>query len=213
MMTKHITTVTGSHLILYQIGEAYLVMPGGIYIRISRVVYLPTSTKNLLSFQDIRRNGFHLRTAVEDNQKLLHILDRKGCPIENILAYFSSMYIVLIICLSKGEDAAFCVNTWHERMDHPGVSMMRRIIPSTKGHKLQVSNLLKEELNTTITLTQEEIPSTRGTNLPNSKGTCPLSRKKKQKRELVINAAERVTMLKNVVLLVMLLQCSRSCSH
>ena len=70
MMTKHITTVTGSHLISYQIGEACLIMSGGTYIRISRIVYLPMSTRNLLSFQDIRRNGFHLCTAKEDNQKL-----------------------------------------------------------------------------------------------------------------------------------------------
>jgi hypothetical protein len=32
MMTKHITTVIGSHLISYQIGEACLVMPGGTHI-------------------------------------------------------------------------------------------------------------------------------------------------------------------------------------
>ena len=83
------------------------------------------------------------RTTKEDNQELLQILDREGCPIENIPAYSSCMYIVPLICSSEGEDAAFCVNTWHERMGHPGVSMMRRIIPSTKGHNLQVSNLLK----------------------------------------------------------------------
>ena len=50
MMTKHIAIVIGSHLISYQIGEACLVIPGGTYIRISRAVYLPTSTRNLLSF-------------------------------------------------------------------------------------------------------------------------------------------------------------------
>ena len=136
VMTKHITTITGSHLISYQIGEACLVMPKGTHIRISRAVYLPTSTRNLLSFQDIHRNSFHLRTAEEDDQEMLQILDREGCPIENIPAYSSGMYIVPLICSSEGEDAAFCVNTWHERMGHPGVSMMRRIIPSTKGHNL-----------------------------------------------------------------------------
>ena len=143
VMTKHITTVTGSHLISYQIGEACLVMPKGTHIRISRVVYLPMSTRNLLSFQDIRRNGFHLRTAEEDNQELLQILDREGCPIENIPAYSSRMYIVPLICLSEREDVAFCVNTWHERMGHPGVSMMRRISLSTKGHNFQVLNLVR----------------------------------------------------------------------
>ena len=132
VMTKHITTVTGSYLISYKIGKACLVMPKSTHIRICRVDYLPTSIRNLLSFQDIRRNGFHLRTAEEDNQELLQILDREGCPIENISAYSSSMYIVSFICSSEGDDAAFCVNTWHERMGHPEVSMMRRIIPSTK---------------------------------------------------------------------------------
>jgi hypothetical protein len=102
------------------------------HIRISRVVYLPFSTRNLLSFQDIRRNGFHLRTAEENNQELLQILDREGCPIENIPTYSSCMYIVPLICSSEGEDIACCVNTWHARMGHPGVSMLRRIIPSTK---------------------------------------------------------------------------------
>ena len=142
-MTKHITTVTSSHLISYQIGEACLVMPRSTHIRISRDVYLPSSKRNLLSFQDIRRNGFHLRRAEEDNQELLQILDLEGCPIENIPAYSSGMNIVPLVCSSECEDAVFCVNTWHERMGHPGVSMMRRIIPSTKWHNLQVSHLLK----------------------------------------------------------------------
>jgi hypothetical protein len=119
MMTKHITTVTGSHLISYQIGEARHVMPGGTHIRIFKVVYLSTSTRNLLSFLNIRRNGFHLRATEDNNQELLQILDREGCPIENIPAYSSDMYIVPLICSSEGEDVAFCVNTWHERMGHP----------------------------------------------------------------------------------------------
>ena len=85
-----------------------------------------------MNFQDIRRKGFHLRTTEEDNQELLQILDREGCPIENIPTYSLGMYIVPLICLSEGEDVVFCVNTWHERMGHPGASMMRRIILTTK---------------------------------------------------------------------------------
>ena len=98
---------------------------------------------NLIPYLDIRRNGFHLQTAEEDNQEMLQILDREGCPIENIPAYSSDMYIIPLICLSEGEDATFCVNTWHERMGHPRVSMMRQIILNTKGHNLQVSNLVR----------------------------------------------------------------------
>lgn len=33
---KHITTITSSHLISYQIGKACIVMPGGTCIRVSR---------------------------------------------------------------------------------------------------------------------------------------------------------------------------------
>ena len=41
----------------------------------------------------------------------IQILDREGCPIENISAYSLGMYIVPLICSFEGEDAAFCVNT------------------------------------------------------------------------------------------------------
>lgn len=68
VMTKYVTTITGSHLVSYQIGRACLVMPRGTRICVSRVVYSPTFTRNLLSFQDIRRNGLHLFTAEKDNQ-------------------------------------------------------------------------------------------------------------------------------------------------
>ena len=37
----------------------------------------------------------------------IQILDREGCPIENISAYSLGMYIVPLICSFEGEDAAF----------------------------------------------------------------------------------------------------------
>ena len=83
-MTYHITTIIGSHLITYQIGKVCLVIFGGIRLHVSRVIYLPTCIKNLLSFQDICRNGFHLRTFEKDNQKLLQILDHEECTIKTL---------------------------------------------------------------------------------------------------------------------------------
>lgn len=47
MMTKHITTIIGSHLVSHQIGEVCLVVLEGTHIHVSRVVYSPTSTINL----------------------------------------------------------------------------------------------------------------------------------------------------------------------
>lgn len=48
-MTKYITIIISNDLISYQIGKVCLVMPGGTHIRVSIVIYLPTSTRNPLS--------------------------------------------------------------------------------------------------------------------------------------------------------------------
>ena len=116
--------------------------------QIKGTMYMPEEYARIFSIGHSSRskicNNVQALIVEENNQELLQILDRDGCPIANIRAYSSGMYIVPLICLSEGEDAAFCVSTWHERMGHPGVSMMRRITPSTKGHKLQVSNLFKD---------------------------------------------------------------------
>ena len=79
----------------------------------------------------------------EDNQELMRIFGSWWMLNSKIMTYSLGMYIVPLICLSNGEIAAFCVNTWHECMGYPRISMMRWILPTTKGHKLQVSNLLK----------------------------------------------------------------------
>ena len=115
--------------------------------QIKGTMYMPEEYARIFAIGHPSRskicNNSWLFSSTINAWTLLQILDREECPIENIRAYSSGMYIVPLICSSEGDDATFCVNTWHERIGHLGVSMMKQIIPSTKGHKLQVSNLFK----------------------------------------------------------------------
>ena len=50
VMKKCNTIITGSHLILYNIGKTSLVMPRDTRIRVFKIVYLPAFIRILLNF-------------------------------------------------------------------------------------------------------------------------------------------------------------------
>ena len=50
-----------------------IMLPNGIRFHINDALYFEKSTRNLLSFQDIRRNGYHIETMNEGNVECLYI--------------------------------------------------------------------------------------------------------------------------------------------
>src|SRR6185437_11778335 len=63
----NIVTIAGHDAFIVGSGQATITLPMGTQITIEDVLLYPDSTRTLLSYRDIRKNGFHLETH-EDNK-------------------------------------------------------------------------------------------------------------------------------------------------
>ena len=64
----NIMTITGRDALIVGLGRATITPPMGTQITMEDALLYPDSTRTLLSFRDIRKNGFHVETH-EDNKK------------------------------------------------------------------------------------------------------------------------------------------------
>ena len=127
-------------------GRANILLPGGTQLYIDSAFYSSKSNRNLLSFKDIRRNGYHIETTNRENQEYLVITDMisgKKCTLKKFPALSSGMYYTFISTIETHAIAnqKFASenksNIWHDQLGHPGTIMMRRIIENSCGHSLR----------------------------------------------------------------------------
>ena len=69
-----ITTIAGSDSCVIGSGKATITLPMGTQIEIKEALLYPESTRTLLSFRDIRANGFHVETIEENGKEYLCII-------------------------------------------------------------------------------------------------------------------------------------------
>jgi hypothetical protein len=80
-------------------GRATIVLPMGMQVTIENALLYPDSTRTLLCYRDIRKNGLHVITHKENNEKFLHIIkkNRDGHDIlERIPSLPSRLYYTYI---------------------------------------------------------------------------------------------------------------------
>ena len=121
-------------------------LPKGTRFRINDALYSSKSIRNLLSFKDIRKNGYHIETMNNGNKKCLYItsiVSSKKLVVETLLASSTRLYRTTIkpiesyvIVNQKFKDPKTFI-LWHDRLGHPGSSMIRRIIEKSQGHELK----------------------------------------------------------------------------
>ena len=58
----NVKTISGNPEITEGAGKASIVLPMGTNLKISNAVYSSKSQRNLISFKDMRQNGFHIQT-------------------------------------------------------------------------------------------------------------------------------------------------------
>ena len=58
----HISTISSTNSLIEGSGRAYILLPKGTRLIINDALYYSKSTRNLLSFKDIRHNGYYLQT-------------------------------------------------------------------------------------------------------------------------------------------------------
>ena len=88
-------TISGSPKLIEGSGRANLLLSGGTKIHIEDALYSTKSQINLLSFKDIRQNGYHIETMNEDNTEYLYITDvvlGKKNILEKLPVFSSGLY-------------------------------------------------------------------------------------------------------------------------
>ena len=131
--------------------RATLVLPMGTTIVIEDALLYPESTRTLLSFKDIRSNNFHMETISENNTEYLLLTKSNGSE-KQILEKFPSLSSGLYYSYIKPvPHVAYKIifqdldkfKTWHDRLGHPGIGMMRKNIDNSIGHSLPTKRFPK----------------------------------------------------------------------
>ena len=150
----NVTTISGNSNLIEGSGRATIFLPKGTKLVIKDVLFSSKSPRNLLSFKDIRRNGYHVETINEMNVEYTGIfkvvLDQKY-----VLEKLSTLSFGLYYAKISTIEAHSIVNQkftdlktfvlWHDRIGHHGSIMMRRIIENSNGHPLKNLKILTND--------------------------------------------------------------------
>jgi hypothetical protein len=131
----NVLTIAGRDAMIVGAGHATITLPMGTQITIEEALLYPDSTCTLLSYRDIRTNGFHVETHEENKEQyLLFTKDRYGKQIVKKIPSFS--YGLYYTYIKPVKHVAYKVifqnvNTfqeWHDHLGHPGVGMMWKLL-------------------------------------------------------------------------------------
>ena len=146
-----VSTLSGTSNLIEGSGRANIVLPNGTRFHINDALYSSKSRRNLLSFKDIRRNGYHIEIMNEGNKECLYItsiISGKKIVGEKLPAFSSGLYHTTIksiesnVVVNQKFNDPKIFNLWHERLGHPGSSMIRQIIKHSNRHPLKNQKIL-----------------------------------------------------------------------
>ena len=146
-----VSTISGTSNLIEGSGRANIVLPNGTRFHINDALYSSKSRRNLPSFKDIRRNGYHIETMNEGNKECLYItsiISGKKIVAEKLLAFSSGLYHTTIksiesnVVVNQKFNNPKIFNFWHDRLGHPGSSIIRRIIEHSNEHPLKNQKIL-----------------------------------------------------------------------
>jgi hypothetical protein len=152
---ENITTIVGRNGHIVGSGQAMVVLPNNTSIFIKEAFLYPGAVRNLLTFKDIRRSGYHLTTACENGAEYLYIMATDECRtkvVEKALCTSSEIYFTKIkphqeyIAMSTIFKNHKSFTIWHERLIHPGLRMMQNIIKGSVGHSIKTTQIPKDFL-------------------------------------------------------------------
>ena len=74
----NVLTIAGRDATIVGSGRATIVLPMGTQITIEDALLYPDSKRTLLSYRDIRQNGFHIETRDNNNEEILLVTKNSG---------------------------------------------------------------------------------------------------------------------------------------
>jgi len=137
-----VLTIAGRDAMIVGSGRATFILPMGTQIHIEEALLYPDSTRTLLSYRDIRKNEIHVETYEEHNEEFLLFTKNTGYgkqTLEKVPSLPSGLYYTYIKPVPHFTYKVIFQNvdtfkTWHERLGHPGIGMMRKIMSNSNGH-------------------------------------------------------------------------------
>ena len=124
-----------------------IILPNGTTLHIEDALLITRSKRNILSFKDVRCNGYQLETIYENNNDYLYITSYKmGIRTihEKLKASNSRLYCVPIRAIESYATMSWRLvkpnkfGLWYDHISHPKTTMMRRIISNSRGHFLKI---------------------------------------------------------------------------
>ena len=94
LMKANVSTIYPTNLVEGS-RRANITLPNGTRFHINDALYSSKSRRNLLSFKDIRRNGYHIETMSENNVEYLYItsiISSQKLIMEKLPAFSSGLY-------------------------------------------------------------------------------------------------------------------------
>ena len=73
LIKSNVSTISGTTNLVEGFGRANITLLNGTRFHVNDTLYSSKSRRNLLSFKDICRNGYHIETMNEDNVEYLYI--------------------------------------------------------------------------------------------------------------------------------------------
>ena len=126
-------------------GQANILLPKGTHLEISDALYSPSSKRSLLSFKDIQMNGFHIETKGEGKKESLQIIEiGQGYKkvLETIHALSNGFYHAKVNMMEANttfnKKATENFTLWHDRLGHPGATMMQKLILNINGQRKEL---------------------------------------------------------------------------
>jgi hypothetical protein len=94
----NVLTIAGRDALIVGSGRAIITLPMGTQIIIEDALLYPDSTRTLLSYRDIRKNGIHVETHVENKEEFLILTKLTGygkqiCEKNSISRFWIVLYI------------------------------------------------------------------------------------------------------------------------
>ena len=146
-----VSTISSTSDLIEGSGRKNIMLPNGTRFHINDALYSSKSTRNLLSVKDIHKNGYHIETMNEGNKESLYITSiiyGKKIVAEKLPTFSSGLYHTTIkpiesyaVMKQKFNDPKI-FTLWHNKLGHPGSSMMQRIIEQSHEHRFKNQKIL-----------------------------------------------------------------------
>jgi peptide/histidine transporter 3/4 len=98
-LNGNILTIVGRNVVIVGTGRAIFILPMGTQIIIEDALLYPDSTRILISYRDIRKNGFHIETHEDNKEEYLLFIKDNGYGkqiFEKIPSLSSGLYYTYI---------------------------------------------------------------------------------------------------------------------